>query len=189
MTTETLWQQFRGELDAFLRRQVNNPADAEDLRQQVYLQMHRHLQQGEPPEHLRGWVYRIARNAIVDHRRRRAARPEARAADLTEVEPKANEPEANPETVQSLARCLLQIVEQLEEPYRSALRWSELEGLTQQAAAERAGVSLSGMKSRVQRGRTKLREALLACCEIELDGRNQPIDHRCRQPECACSST
>lgn len=187
MTTETLWLQFRDELDAYLRRQVPNAADAEDLRQQVYLQMHRYLQDREPPRHLRGWVYQVARNAIIDHRRRRAARPETGAADVALAEP-AVAPQADPEAVAGLARCLLGMVDQLDEPYRSALRQSELEGLTQQQAAERAGVSLSGMKSRVQRGRAKLREALLACCEVELDARQNPIAHRCRNPACGCSA-
>jgi RNA polymerase sigma-70 factor (ECF subfamily) len=47
----------------------------------------------------------------------------------------------------------------------------ELDGLTQQAAAKRMGISLSGMKSRVQRGRTQLKQRLDECCVIELDRR------------------
>lgn len=44
------------------------------------------------------------------------------------------------------------------------------------------------MKSRVLRARAKLRETLLACCEVELDARQQPIDYRCRRPQvCGCS--
>ncbi|MEX0652988.1 MAG: sigma-70 family RNA polymerase sigma factor [Phycisphaeraceae bacterium] len=191
MTTATLWQRFRDELDAYLRRQVSSADDAEDLRQQVYLSIHRHLERGERPRHLRGWVYQIARNAIIDHHRRRAARPERGAVDVTVAQPptaKVDEDEAHAEAVQGLARCLLGMVDRLEEPYRSALRWTELEGATQQAAAKRAGVSLSGMKSRVQRGRAKLRTALEACCEVELDARRRPIAHRCRNATCGCSA-
>ena len=47
----------------------------------------------------------------------------------------------------------------------------ELEGLTQQTAAKRMGLSLSGMKSRVQRGRARLKQMLDDCCLIELDRR------------------
>ena len=54
---------------------------------------------------------------------------------------------------------------------------------TQPDAAARANLSLSGMKSRVQRARSQLRDALLQCCAIELDQRKQPIDMTCRRPD------
>ncbi len=56
----------------------------------------------------------------------------------------------------------------LPSPYREALTLTELEGLTQKEAAEMLGISLSGMKSRVQRGRQQLRQALEDCCHIAL---------------------
>jgi RNA polymerase sigma-70 factor (ECF subfamily) len=55
------------------------------------------------------------------------------------------------------------------------LTLTELEGLTQKEAAERLGLSLSGMKSRVQRGRLHLRDALEACCHIALDVRGRVV--------------
>ena len=60
----------------------------------------------------------------------------------------------------------------------------ELDGLTQKAAAERVGLSLSGMKSRVQRGRLQLRQMLEACCRIELDGRHSPVEYEVRDAGC-----
>ena len=59
-----------------------------------------------------------------------------------------------------------------------ALRWN-MEGLTQAQAAERAGISVSGMKTRVQRGRKQLADAMIACCVAELDARGVPIDWAC----------
>lgn len=52
---------------------------------------------------------------------------------------------------------------------------AELEGLTQAEAAARAGISLSGMKSRIQRGRKKIYDALEQCCPFELDARGHMI--------------
>jgi RNA polymerase sigma-70 factor (ECF subfamily) len=51
------------------------------------------------------------------------------------------------------------------------MRLTAFEGVPQVDAARRLGISTSGMKSRVQRGRRLLREALLACCEVSLDRR------------------
>jgi RNA polymerase sigma-70 factor (ECF subfamily) len=63
----------------------------------------------------------------------------------------------------------------------------DLEGATQQEAARRAGLSLSGMKSRVQRGRQALRAVLDACCRIDLDRRGRVTDYTARHPgACAC---
>ena len=68
-------------------------------------------------------------------------------------------------------------MQRLPEPYREALVLTELDGLTQADAATRLGLSTSGMKSRVQRGRGQLRDLLLGCCEIELDRRNRVTDY------------
>lgn len=76
MTPQSLWHEFSGELEEFLRRQVANSADAEDLHRQVFLAINQHLTDHEPPDHARSWVYQIARNAIVDHHRRRGSRPD-----------------------------------------------------------------------------------------------------------------
>jgi RNA polymerase sigma-70 factor (ECF subfamily) len=64
----------------------------------------------------------------------------------------------------------------LPEPYRDALVLTEFEGLTQKELAERLGISLSGAKSRVQRGREKLKEMLFDCCRFEFDRRGRMIE-------------
>lgn len=63
----------------------------------------------------------------------------------------------------------------LPSPYREALTLTALEGMTQKQAAEMLGVSLSGMKSRVQRGRVLLRRSLEDCCTIALDVRGRIV--------------
>ena len=90
-----------------------------------------------------------------------------------------------------LASYIALFVAMLPAPYREALSLTELDGLTQRAAAERLGVSLSGMKSRVQRGRVMLREALEGCCHIALDARGRVMDcelrGQCQPPKWCCS--
>jgi RNA polymerase sigma-70 factor (ECF subfamily) len=75
------------------------------------------------------------------------------------------------------------MVEALPEPYREAVQLTELDGLTQADAAARLGLSVSGMKSRVQRGRERLKKMILDCCHVELDARGGVIDYRSR---CHC---
>ena len=71
---------------------------------------------------------------------------------------------------------IVELIAQLPDRYRDAVRMSELEGLSQQAVADRLHLSLSGAKSRVQRGRAKLRQILDACCSFEFDRRGNLLD-------------
>jgi RNA polymerase sigma-70 factor (ECF subfamily) len=78
------------------------------------------------------------------------------------------------------------LISTLPAPYRDALVLTEFEGLTQKEMAERLGISLSGAKSRVQRGREQLKRMLLERCQFEFDRLGRIIDckprtrHACR---------
>jgi RNA polymerase sigma-70 factor (ECF subfamily) len=65
---------------------------------------------------------------------------------------------------------------QLDPLSREALLATDLGGKSQVEAAHEAGVAVSTMKSRLQRGRQKLRDAVLRCCHVELDRRNGVSD-------------
>jgi RNA polymerase sigma-70 factor (ECF subfamily) len=66
------------------------------------------------------------------------------------------------------------------------LELSDLDGLTQADAARLEGVSLSGMKSRVLRGRRRLAELLSRCCELTLDTRGVPMGYN-PPAKCGCA--
>jgi RNA polymerase sigma-70 factor (ECF subfamily) len=170
------WQVLRQDLFRFVRRRVHHEADAEDIVQEVFLRAGKHIDALRDHERLSAWLYRIARNAIIDHHRRGPA-------------PSPDEPPPpdleNP-SAQELSWCLAAFVHALDEPYRAALILTELQGLTQAEAAALEGVPLSTMKSRVQRGRRKLRQQVEACCEVALDRRNTIQSYQVRDP-CACA--
>jgi RNA polymerase sigma-70 factor (ECF subfamily) len=77
-------------------------------------------------------------------------------------------------------------MEQLPTPSREALVLTDLDGITQAAAATALGLSISGMKSRVQRGRRQLKQVLVQCCEVELDVRGDLSGYRPRRGSCEC---
>jgi RNA polymerase sigma-70 factor (ECF subfamily) len=179
--TERLWRDHHAELRAFLRRRVADPGLAEDLLQTVFLKAHAGLGSLADPSRGRPWLYRIARNAVIDHlRSRRAAEP--LGDDLLEVAAQENGPEPG------LERCVRPMLAQMPARYREAVRLADLEGLPLLAVAERLGLSLSGAKSRVQRGRAMLGRCFDECCELELDGRGRPISWTARQRCCTTTS-
>jgi RNA polymerase sigma-70 factor (ECF subfamily) len=80
------------------------------------------------------------------------------------------------EEMEGLKMAFRRMIYSLSEPYRDALVLTEFEGLTQKELAERLGISLSGAKSRVQRGREQLKVMLHECCTFEFDRRGRVID-------------
>jgi RNA polymerase sigma-70 factor (ECF subfamily) len=190
------WEELHGNLRAFIARRVRNPADVEDLVQRVLLRLVRGLGSLRDVSRLHAWVYQTARHAIVDHHRAAPPRREVAvgsAADVDTTVPLAGSSPAGDEdeaqALRELARCLQPMIHRLPPEYRDAIVRIDLEGMPQSAAAREAGVSLSGMKSRVQRGRRQLKTMLELCCRVELDRRHGIVDYEPRvSSACGCGS-
>jgi RNA polymerase sigma-70 factor (ECF subfamily) len=176
-----LWEEFGPPLRGFLARRVPPGVDADDLVQEVFLRVVRSLASLRSTERPEAWLYQIARNALRDSLRarvRRDGRTDALEIDL----PAAPDPAADRAAEAELAPCLTAMVGRLAEPYRTAIIVTSLHGVSQADAARQLGVSISGMKSRVQRGRTQLRQMLVACCAIAVDVRGGVSDFHLREP-------
>jgi RNA polymerase sigma-70 factor (ECF subfamily) len=84
---------------------------------------------------------------------------------------------------EEVATWIEPMISVLPEPYATALRLTELQGLSQKELAERLGISMSGARSRVQRGRQMLEDVLRACCTFELDARGNISAYAFRDDE------
>ncbi|MFA6561369.1 MAG: RNA polymerase sigma factor SigZ [Verrucomicrobiia bacterium] len=181
-TIETIWDEFAVKLGRFIAARVADPATAEDILQDVFVKIQNRLGQLQDPAKLQGWLYLMARNAIIDHYRTRK--------ETTEVpESLPAEPPAHDVEVEELKAAFRRMIYSLPEPYRDALVLTEFEGLSQKELAKQLGISLSGAKSRVQRGREQLKQMLLERCEFEFDRLGRIIDCKPRSKatcqECA----
>jgi len=176
--TTRIWEDFHLRLRAFIVGRVPDPADADDILQDVFVKLHTRLDTLRDEDRLTSWLYRVTRNAVVDHLRSR--RPSAPVRDDRSAEAGTGEDDAFRQTAQFLRERM----EGLPEKYRDALLLTEVEGLTQRQAAARLGLSLSGAKSRVRRGREMLREQLLDCCHFELDRRRHVVGFVPRNGAC-----
>ena len=168
-TLENIWHEFAAKLGQFIRARVADPATAEDILQDVFVKIQGRLDSLEDPAKLQSWLYLIARNAIIDHYRTRKATTEV--PETLPAEPPENDAE-----MEELKAAFRRMLYSLPEPYRDALVLTEFEGLTQKELAERLCISLSGAKSRVQRGREQLKQMLHECCTFEFDRRGKVID-------------
>lgn len=181
------WREVTRTLRRFVAARVASPADADDVLQEVLLRLHRHAATVEDPRRVSGWIHQIARRAIADHHRARRATLPTAPDDMPEPAahhgPLAASPPPDPAEpdgpedgpAAAMAAVLAPFVDALPPPYRDALRLTELDGLTQADAARRLGISLPAMKSRVLRGRARLRASVEDCCAIALDARHRVV--------------
>lgn len=186
--TEELWHDVRDGLRAFIAKRVNDQGHVEDILQDVFVRVHRQIDSVNDPNRIVSWIYQITRNAIIDYYRKSGNRREVPTGlnselevlnELLTVSGMTRQGEAG-ESRAELAGCLRPMIERMSQDYRDAITLVEIEGLTQQAAAKQIGISLSGMKSRVQRGRKQLKQMLDDCCLIELDRRGGVTDYQPR---------
>jgi RNA polymerase sigma-70 factor (ECF subfamily) len=175
-----LWEQFGPPLRGFLTRRVPPGVEADDLVQDVFLRVVRSLASLRSTERPEAWLFQIARNALRDALRARLRRDGR--TDGLEVDLPGLDAAAERAAEAELAPCLTAMIDRLAEPYRTAITLTSLKGVTQADAARQVGISISGMKSRVQRGREQLRQMLVACCAIAVDARGGVSDFHPREP-------
>lgn len=173
MSATEIWTAFGERLGRFIRKRVQNDADADDLLQEIFAKIQAGL---KDVENLEAWLFQVARRAIIDHFRGKK-RVKALPLDVAENLPAKD--------VAGLVSSWLEpLMEGLSKEDREALRLTDLEGLPQKELAGRLGLSLAGAKSRVQRARERLKGLLEACCDIELDRRGNAVDYTPKGGSC-----
>lgn len=178
-TVEQIYTEFHSKLLGFIRSRVSDPSVAEDLLQDVYLKIHSKIGDVKDSERLESWIYQVTRNTIIDYYRR--ARPQA---ELSEQYSIPDIEDADPGS--ELAGSIKGMLACLDDKDREALEFTEFQGNSQIALAEKLNISVSGAKSRVQRAREKLKDAFLDCCHLEFDRRGGVVDY---DPKCARCGT
>ncbi len=165
---EILWRNFATPLRKFLRARTRSEADGDDLLQDVFVRIQRRLPGLHDPSKLQGWVYRIARNVVIDYYRgRREHLPYA--AELERADPEGRD-------AVDLTRALRGFVASLPAAYREPLVRHEFQGEPLGEIAASLNLSLTATKSRVRRARIMLRDMLDRCCRFEFDRRGKVIE-------------
>ena len=175
----TSWAALREALYRFVTPRVGEVA-AEDVVQDVLVRAYTRRGDLKEASKWRSWLFRIARNAVIDHYRAR------KPVDPLPAELIEENPDGDDEAGQALARCLVPMLDELPPPYREALKLADIEGMRQRDVADRLGLSVSGAKSRVQRARRMLRDVLLACCRVEVDRRGRVMAYEERDARGGC---
>lgn len=162
-TVAPVYLEYEAKLRGFVMKRVRDKDEANDILQQLYVKLYRHCEQLQDVRNMNAWLYQITRNAVYDYYREQGR--SIPIEDESKLEEQFNQ-EVEPHATESL---VLPLINMLPPEYAEPLRLSEIEGISQKEIAERLGMSYSGAKSRVQRGREKLKELFVECCHLELN--------------------
>lgn len=158
METKEIWNKYSEELRRYLFGKTGNKYLAEDILQEAFLKVHLKRSQLKSPDLLRPWLYKIINNTLTDfYRQKEYSHP---------AEVSATPEETDSHTAEN---CLLPLIHRLPEKYKEALMLSEIKGHKQSKVAEILKISVSGAKSRIQRGRKLLQEGYMDCCDYSMN--------------------
>ena len=177
------WGETLDRLRGFVAARVGDPELAADITQDIVV---RGIASGalDRVDNVTAWLYRAARNAVIDHYRTR--RRHDGDVDLDRWPAPDTSGNLPNDATRELARCLQPMLGRLHPTARDALTRVDLDGQTHREAAEQLGISVSGMKSRVQRARRELKEQLTACCQIQTDSSGALADYAPNAGSCGC---
>ena len=172
---QTIHDTFRPKVHCYLTRLVGE-LEAEDLTQDVFVQVGQALPAFRGEAQLSTWIYRIATNAAIDRTRTPSFRQATRTCSLNDSNEMENQDGLTIEEPSSLEQhamrkeryqCFRNFVENLPAEYRTVVVLSELEELSNNEIAEILGVSLDAVKIRLHRARSRLFQELRAHCKPE----------------------
>jgi RNA polymerase sigma factor (sigma-70 family) len=163
---------------AFLERRVESPAAAEEILQSAYL---RALEKGaglRDEERVVPWFFRLLKNAVVDHHRRRGAaeRALARAATAQQID---EDLAGDDELRQAVCACIAILIDTLKDEYATVLRAVDLHERAVVDVAAELGITPNNAGVRLHRARQALKRRLVHCCGAS-------SAERCR--ECTCDA-
>ena len=167
--TETIGRE-QGRLRNFIRGRVADEADAEDILQDVFYELIEAYRLTKPIEQVGAWLYRVARNRIVDRFRKKKPErfsaendPDAEGGDSLSLEELLPSPDAGPEAAYARSILLEELaaaVEELPEDQREVFLAHEIDGFSFKEISAETGVSVNTLLSRKHQAVLRLRRRL-----------------------------
>lgn len=173
MKIEKIHAEFHNLLYQYIINRVKEKEDAADVLQEVFIKISAKLDTLADGSKLKSWIFTITRNAIIDYYRKNAGNHKTEINDALADELMA---EADLDMTKGLDKCLLGFIQELPDDYREIIIDSELKGIKQKDLAGKYNLAYPSIRSRVQRGRTRLKEMLLNCCSITADSRGNILE-------------
>ncbi len=169
LSAEQVYQDYAPRVYRTARRMLRSHLDAEDVTQDVLLQVVRSLPTFRGDSAFPTWLHRVTVNAALLHRRRSAKIESTVSEPLDDLPGEDSPGAANRRWLHGPVSQLIEhetyalldrAIAELPDGYRQALIGADVEELPNQAVADSLGLSLPALKSRLHRARLMLRDAL-----------------------------
>ena len=169
LTPELVFREYAPRIYNLARRMLGNDADAEDVTQDVLLQVVRKLDSFRGESQIATWLHRVTVNAALAHRQKRANRQKHEAGEATDELPHADtngtvnrwsEAPDEPVLAAEQAAIIDRAIADLPEPFRDVYVLADVEGLSNAEIADVLKLSVPAVKSRLHRARLRMRDAL-----------------------------
>jgi len=170
LTLEKAWLEYQKRLLSFVQYRVNSSEDAEDIINDVFTQLAVKAEKNDLPHSISPWLYQVTKNKIIDYYRTKKSFAELPNNILDE--------EKETTVTEEFSKCVLPMIKALPLTYQQPLILSEIEGRKYAKVADQLNLTIPAVKSRILRGRKKLRENLLRCCTIHKDKSGNIIDYQ-----------
>lgn len=178
LTPELVFREYAPRIYNLARRMLGNDADAEDVTQDVLLQVVRKLDTFRGDSQIGTWLHRVTVNAALALRQKRANRQKREGGEADEDALAASEPPTPgrrwtvapdaPVLAAEQAEIIERAINTLPEPFRDVYVLADVEGLPNAEIGDMLGLSVPAVKSRLHRARLRMRDALAPHFEGEL---------------------
>lgn len=166
------WEVLKRHIEGYVLSVVKNTDDMHDIMQEVFIKAYTHYGNLKDATKLKQWLYSIARNEINAHFNTKKKSKQLLIDDDSEP---VSLPNAHFE------HCISTFINALPNKYREAVQLVEIENVPQTRLAEQLNISYSGAKTRVQRGREKLKQLIQQCCHINHDRYGNIVEYTPKQ--------
>jgi RNA polymerase sigma-70 factor, ECF subfamily len=161
---QNLYQYFRQRIYGLILKRVRQKDLAEEMTSEAFYRICNCKADGKQCNNPKAYLYQVVKNLLTDYYKKKKNQLEL-SEETTETIPD----EADPKNLNTeVSMCLLLLINQLPAKYKEAIYLADIEEVPQIEIARCLGISFSGAKSRVQRGRQQLKELLLGSYQIEV---------------------
>lgn len=158
----------------YIRQLTSDKDQIDEVTQEALLKIHKSINTLQNEEKLGSWIKRIVYTTLMDYHRKNKLKVQFDILDDTLDEAVVEENEGNSE----LMLCILFLLKDLPAEERELLEMVELKGISQTEYAKAHNMSISTVKSRVQRAKQKLKKQITSTCFLKMDSYGNVVDYK-----------
>ena len=168
----------------YVKKRIQKIEDAEDITQEVFYKLSKSDQ--NKIANIKSWIYTTAKNTIIDYYRTKKNSTE----ELNEI--RYFHTEETDTAALELSQCVSSFIKELPQNYQNTMILSEIHEVPQKEIAEQLNMNYATVRSKIQRGRKKLKGFVTECCTISQGSRGSILEYeinRKNQITESCSQT